>query len=184
MSVFLREFIVPAELTGDSAKLTFMVTSPKAYVDHVRVQREYFEGGQGYQDNIHVAVRDQGSPVRVSFALDVVLVRRLNDLVPLPDDCGKCLGYLQSNAGRFACYVFSSRHSPRRASSSSEETTSPPPERAASTPAPQRDASACSCVFDGTSIHASAAQPSEQKPAEDESQFGFGFPSDEPVFGA
>lgn len=184
MSVFLREFIIPAELPTDIFKLTFMVADLKAYVDHVRVQREYFEGAGGYQDNIHVAVRDQGSPSKATCALDVFLVRRLNDLIPLPDDCGKCLGFLQSSAGRFACYVFSSRHSPRRASSSSEETTSPPPERASSTPAPQRDASACSCVFDGTKLHESEAQPSAQKPAEAESQEDWGFPSDAPGFGA
>ena len=184
MNAFLREFIVPAELPVDIFKLTFMVTSPKAYVDHVRVQREYFEGGNGYQDNVHVAVRDQGSPTKVTHALDVFLVRRLNDLVALPDHCGKCLGFLQSSAGRFACYVFSSRHSPRHASSSSVETTSPPPERASSTPAPRRDASACSCVFDGTTRHESEVQPSAQKPAEAESQEDWGFPSDALASGA
>jgi hypothetical protein len=164
MSVFLREFEAPTDFSGTAQVFEFDVCSPEAYVCHVGIKKDYDDHGRLAREYIRYTVRDRGSATKHAAKKAIVVVRRLNDLIPLTDDCGKLLSYLQSALGRFEYYVFEARRAPRTIGSTDEVATSHPPSAEHAIGCHLRAPLACSCVFDGTSAH--SAPPADTNPSE------------------
>ena len=156
--VFLREFEFPADFPGQSKVLEFEVCDPQAAVCHVTLRRENYIDDQNWSQSkyfFRLTVRDRGSPTKHSTTKAVVVLRRLNELIPLSDDCGKLLGFLRSDYGRDEYYVFEARRAPTATGSTASETTLSRPAKEHAIGCHLRDVVACSCVFDGPSAHAS-----------------------------
>jgi hypothetical protein len=181
--LFLREFDFPVDFSGDTALLRYEVCEPRAVAGHVSVRRGYNELGALCKEHLVVAVRDKGSPTRPTMTKAVVVVRKLNDLIPLPEGCGNLVppGFLQSSGGRFQYYVFLCPDADRAIDNSSGGTTLPPPERASSTPSAEASETGCPCVVLGPSVHESeeAQTTSEAEPPDD-----WEFPDVAPASGA
>lgn len=182
---FLREFEFPTDFSGAAEAVWVEHFDAKAGIANVALRKDYTSNAQfRLVETIVVAVKDRGSPTKPKFARRVFIVRRMNAIVPLPEDCGKCLAYLQSSVGRFAYYVFDSRSSPLAIGSSAAETTSPAPAKAECKPAPAASASVCPCVIQGTNWHDQAAGTASQTSAATAARPDDEFPDEPQEFGA
>ena len=150
MTIFLREFEFQTDFTEDVKVFEYEVCDKDAAVCHVYLRRNI---EPPFDEFVRVAVRDRGSPTEPTMTKAIVVVRRENDIIPLPDDCGKLLGFLRSSLGRFEYYVFEARRASRPIGSTETVATSPRPAKEHAIGCHLREHLACSCVFDGPSIH-------------------------------
>jgi hypothetical protein len=143
---FLREFSVALDFEGKSRLIEYEVSCKGAKVTHVTLRKDYDEKGRLAKEALVLLVQDKGS-IDPELVKCVVVVRRLNDLTPLPETCGALLGYVQPSADRFAYYVFDAMVRPQDVRSKASETTSPARASVDSTEP------SCLCVFDGATVH-------------------------------
>lgn len=151
--VFLREFEFPADFTEAVKVFEYEVCDKDAAVCEAYIRKGFEYGVSKYSEAIGITVRDRDSATKHSFTKAIVVVRRLNDLIPLTDDCGKLLGFLRSSLGRFEYYVFEARRASQPIGSTESEATSPRPPKEHAIGCHLRAPLACSCVFDGTTTH-------------------------------
>lgn len=177
MSVFLREFEAPT----DAETLEYEVCDKDAAPIHVYIRRTEFDGTP-LKEFFRLTVKDRGSVTKHTLRKAVIFVRRLNELIPLPDGCGRFLGFLRSSVDRSEYYVFEARREPTAIDSTAEETTLSRSAREHAIGCHLRDVVACSCVFDGTSVH--DGPPSEPKASEGEPGSDWGFPDELTASGA
>lgn len=181
MSVFLREFEAATDFSGPARIYEFDVCDPDAYVCHVGIKKEYDDQGRMVREYIRYAVRDRGSVTKHTAKKAIVVVRRQNELIPLGDDCGKFLSYLQSSLGRFEYYVFEARRAPLPIGNTDEAATSHRPSGEHAIGCHLREPLACSCVFDGATKH--DAPPSGTSPAAASPESWWEFPGESKASG-
>ena len=170
-AVFLREFEAPT----DTETLEYEVCDKDAAPVHVSLCRLDFPEPK-VREFFRLTVKDRGSATKHTLRKAVIFVRRLNDLIPLPDDCGRFLGFLRSSVDRSEYYVFEARRAPTSIDSTAPETTLSRPAKEHAIGCHLRDVVACSCVFDGTTAH--DGPPSEPKASEGEPAGDWGFPDE------
>lgn len=129
----------------------------------VFLRREFDDAGRAMKEYAVIAVRDRGEAADPRYRRSLVLVRKGNDLTPLPEACGELLTVLQPRGDHFAYYVFASTEKCRDMRSISEETTSPESAVAGSIPSDEGDCQACPCVYDETThLHEDMEQSGEE----------------------
>lgn len=158
MTYFIREFEFPLDFSGNALLIRYEVSNPRARVGDISVRKDFDEEGRLLREYGVIGIFDEGSPAHPKLLKTLVLVRRLNDIVPLPSEASVPIGFLQSSGGRFQCYVCQGRGDGLPIGSTAEGTTSPPPERESSIRVSNGSTEqCCPCVVAGPTVHASAS---------------------------
>lgn len=131
--LFLCEWPFPLEFEGDSMVVEYQVAHPKAKIDDVITIKEYNLLGHPTGEKGFLLVKDLGDTSKLQKRRAIV-VRRKNELTPLPEECGKLVRTIHCYGGRWTYYVFDGKELPSRRNTS-EETTPPSPEKSEDTQA-------------------------------------------------
>lgn len=131
--LFICEWPFRLDFDGDHMEFDYGTAHPLAKADSVVVRKNYNEQGVLVQEMGHLIVRDHGNTAGMRHKTAIV-VRRLNDLTPLPENCGRLIGAIQSHGGRWSFYVFDAKEGLPSQRSTSEETKSPELKKAADRP--------------------------------------------------
>lgn len=179
MTTFLREHATPS---GYEGPFDFEVSDKDAGVVYVSIRTDWAADASTVFEHVCLTVKDRGHVAKPAGFLRVHVVRGLNDLVPLPDDAGKFLGFVQTRRGE-RVYVFASKLPLLPIGSTSEGATSLPPVKEAAKAGPPSDGTACPCVHAGPTVHEKADVPSEPKSSEAEPDSWWQFPDAPPGSG-
>jgi hypothetical protein len=160
--LFLREFMVDLGFEGAYKVIEYETCHVRAKNVQVYLRREFDDAGRAMKEYAVIALRDRGEAADPTYRRSLVLVRKGNDLTPLPEVCGDLLTVLQPRGDHFAYYVFASTEICRDMRSISEETTSPEQALAESIASDEDDSQACPCVVDETThLHEDTEQTGE-----------------------
>jgi hypothetical protein len=151
--LFAREFEIALNFTGDHIVVDYDTCHKLAKADHVVLRCEFDHLKRLFAEYGVIIVRDFGLETKPAWRRSVVVVRKSNDITPLPEEAGDLLGVLSPKADHFAYYVFAAKGGPRSIGSSSAETTSLAPGVAKSTRACEHPPEGCPCVVAGTKVH-------------------------------
>jgi hypothetical protein len=124
--LFLSESPFELDFDGSVMEFDYWHAHPKAKADAVVVRKERDDHGAVSSETGFIIVRDSGDMSKMTTRRAVV-VRRVNALTPLPENCGRLIGAIESHAGRFAYYVFDAKEGSPSPRSSAAETTPPSP---------------------------------------------------------
>lgn len=150
--LFLFEVEFSLEFDGLYTVVHYETSHPKAKPGWVVVRRDYDDTGKAKREYGALMIRDSGDFVKKGWHRQAIVVRKGNDVTPIPDFCGELIGYVTSYGGRWQFYVFDAKGESQSASSSSSETTSPAPAAAPKTRSRPAEAP-CPCVVSGTTTH-------------------------------
>ncbi len=133
--LFLCEWPFSLDFDGDVLIVEYQVAHPKASVSEVLVIKEYNEQGHPIRERGYLLVRDTGDTSKMTTKKAFV-VRRHNELTPLPAECGKLVRAFNCYGGRWSFYVFDAKEGSPSTRSTSAKTTTPGTSKAPDTSSP------------------------------------------------
>lgn len=151
--LFIREFRVDFDFDGPYRVVDYEVCREDTLWPQVSLRRDLDEQGRVSAEYAVLTIRDKGRPASPNYVKAVVVVRKANDLTPIPDVCGELLAHLQPRGDHFAYYVCVARVESRDIGNTATETTSPAPAVERTSPAKTGSFPVCPCVEVGTSVH-------------------------------
>lgn len=124
--LFLHEWAFRLDFDGSVKEFDYGHVHPKAKADAVLVRKIRDEHGAVVTEIGFLLVRDSGDTSKM-VGRKAIVVRTVNGITPLPENCGRLIGAIESHAGRFAYYVFDAKGESPSPRSSAAETTPPSP---------------------------------------------------------